>query len=75
MAGRTTLVVAHRLSTIRGADAIHVIDEGRVRESGTHAELVRQGGMYAELNARQMQERVSLRRPATPGGDATGATA
>jgi ATP-binding cassette, subfamily B, bacterial len=49
LAGRTSLVIAHRLSTIRQADQILVIDAGRVRERGTHAELLAAGGLYAEL--------------------------
>ncbi|WP_420453027.1 ABC transporter ATP-binding protein [Ilumatobacter sp.] len=49
MEGRTTIVVAHRLSTIRGADRIAVIDEGRLAELGTHDELVELGGRYASL--------------------------
>lgn len=52
--GRTTLSIAHRLSTVVGADVIHVIDQGRIRESGTHAELLAGGGLYAELAAEQM---------------------
>ncbi|MBP0491350.1 ABC transporter ATP-binding protein [Pararoseomonas indoligenes] len=48
-AGRTTLVVAHRLSTVRDADLIVVMDAGRVAESGTHAELLAAGGLYAGL--------------------------
>lgn len=47
--GRTTVVVAHRLSTVVDADLIHVMEDGRVVESGTHAELVRRGGLYARL--------------------------
>jgi ATP-binding cassette subfamily B protein len=47
--GRTALVIAHRLSTIREADQILVIDQGRVRERGTHAELIAANGMYGEL--------------------------
>ncbi|MEJ7765700.1 MAG: ABC transporter ATP-binding protein, partial [Acidimicrobiales bacterium] len=47
--GRTTLLIAHRLSTAAGADRIVVLDAGRVAESGTHAELLARGGRYAEL--------------------------
>ncbi|WP_045275792.1 ABC transporter ATP-binding protein [Microbacterium terrae] len=52
--GRTTLTIAHRLSTVIGADVIHVVDAGRIVESGTHAELVAAGGLYAELAAQQL---------------------
>ncbi len=48
-AGRTTLVIAHRLNTVYRADGIVVLDAGRVVEQGTHEELVRRGGLYAEL--------------------------
>jgi subfamily B ATP-binding cassette protein MsbA len=49
MAGRTTLVIAHRLSTVRGADRIYVLDQGRVVEVGDHDALMRRGGLYARL--------------------------
>ena len=50
----TRIVVAHRLSTIRNADRIIVLDEGRVAESGTFEELVKQGGLFAAMVKRQM---------------------
>jgi ATP-binding cassette subfamily B protein len=53
MAGRTTLVIAHRLSTIRSADMIHVMEGGRVVESGPHEALVRRDGLYRRLSALQ----------------------
>ncbi len=53
MAGRTTLVIAHRLATIKNADRIIVLDQGGIVESGTHAELSRSDGMYASLAAMQ----------------------
>jgi len=51
--GRTTLVVAHRLSTVRGADRIVVLDDGRMVESGSHNELIGAGGIYAQLVSAQ----------------------
>ncbi|MCH4893786.1 ATP-binding cassette domain-containing protein [Sphingomonas sp. SFZ2018-12] len=55
--GRTTIVIAHRLSTIVNADQIVVLDQGRIAERGTHAELLRRGGLYAEMWNRQASER------------------
>ena len=49
MEGRTNFVIAHRLSTIREADAIIVMNEGRIIETGTHRELLKKNGFYAEL--------------------------
>ena len=54
--GRTTLLITHRFTTARRADTIHVIDEGRVVESGSHEELLARGGRYAESWQRQQQE-------------------
>jgi ATP-binding cassette subfamily B protein len=52
--GRTTLAIAHRLSTVVGADIIFVVDGGRIVERGTHAELLAEGGVYARLFAEQL---------------------
>ncbi len=54
--GRTTLVVAHRLSTVKNADRIAVIEDGVVAESGTHDELIEKGGIYKDLYSLQFRE-------------------
>src|SRR5687768_7427944 len=53
--GRTSLVIAHRLSTVRDADLILVVDEGRVVEQGRHDELLGRGGLYTELYRTQFE--------------------
>nr|WP_256500394.1 ABC transporter ATP-binding protein [Limimaricola litoreus] len=54
--GRTTLVIAHRLSTVQGADSIVVMDQGEVVDQGSHAELLARGGIYADLHALQFRD-------------------
>jgi ATP-binding cassette subfamily B protein len=54
MAGRTTFIIAHRLSTVRDADEILVFDQGRIAERGSFDRLVEQGGRFAELVAAQL---------------------
>jgi ATP-binding cassette subfamily B protein len=62
MQGRTSLVIAHRLSTVLAADLILVLDRGRIVERGTHSELLARGGLYASLYETQFKR--SAEQPA-----------
>ncbi len=63
--GRTTVVIAHRLSTVTSADLIYVMDGGRIVESGTHQSLLAEGGAYARLYAVQFAEQAGVPAPAS----------
>ncbi|WP_445682562.1 ABC transporter ATP-binding protein [Radicibacter daui] len=58
--GRTTIIVAHRLSTIRSADRIYVLDQGKVIEEGSYAELVAHGGLFAQMDMLQQGEKLGI---------------
>jgi ABC-type multidrug transport system fused ATPase/permease subunit len=56
MAGRTTIVIAHRLSTVVDADRIYVVEKGRVAQAGTHAQLLAADGLYASLYRHNLED-------------------
>ena len=59
LSGRTSIVIAHRLSTVRDADQILVVDQGRIVERGRHEELLASGGLYAELYRTQFERQAA----------------
>jgi len=63
LAGRTSLVIAHRLSTVRDADLILVVDGGRIVEQGTHEDLLGQEGLYAQLYQTQFRHQAEGPEP------------
>jgi ATP-binding cassette subfamily B protein len=65
-AGKTTIMASHRLTSLRVADLIHVIEDGRVSESGTYAELIGQGGYFARLHRLQQAQGVGPPPPRPP---------
>jgi ATP-binding cassette subfamily B protein len=56
MRQRTSIIVSHRISTVRDADNILVLKDGRIAEQGTHKELIEKGGIYADLHEKQLLE-------------------
>jgi ATP-binding cassette subfamily B protein len=66
LAGRTSIVIAHRLSTVREANRILVVSAGHIVEEGTHAELLAADGLYAELYRTQFSQQASTGSPDGP---------
>jgi ABC-type multidrug transport system fused ATPase/permease subunit len=66
MQGRTCIIVAHRLSTIRKAGIIFVVNDGTIAESGSHDELTKKNGLYAELHRLQFETEESARTEEVP---------
>jgi ATP-binding cassette subfamily B protein len=62
MQGRTTFVIAHRVSTVHRADIILVMDDGRIVEQGTHSELLKRGGLYREIYDLQLSDQETFRQ-------------
>ena len=60
-AGRTSIMIAHRLSTVRNADMILVVKDGKIVEQGTHTELLKKKGYYFELYTRQYEDEVTAK--------------
>jgi ATP-binding cassette subfamily B protein len=73
MAGRTTLVIAHRLATVLKADRIVVMDRGRIVAGGNHGELIRAGGLYARLAALQFDQAQEMAAEPVPTAGGTAA--
>ncbi len=65
MEGKTTIVIAHRLSTVRKADVIFVVKDGDIVETGKHDDLLQRGGLYSELYRLQYGEQSEVEAPAS----------